>query len=179
MPLPGRGKKHPRVLAGRNAHRAFLSAAALLGFDVDWLHPKPGDAYHSCAVEPADIAAALDAGHYDAVYLTSPDYLGHVADVAGIAAECQKRRVPLLVDGAHGAYLKFLSPSRHPIDLGADMCCDSAHKTLTVLTGGAYLHVSRAADPRFITGAKAALCSSRRAAIASFMAVSPAAFQAV
>lgn len=152
-----RGKKHPRVLAGRNAHRAFLSAAALLGFDVDWLHPKPGDAYHSCAVEPADIAAALDAGHYDAVYLTSPDYLGHVADVAGIAAECQKRRVPLLVDGAHGAYLKFLSPSRHPIDLGADMCCDSAHKTLPAITGGAYLHL-RPGDPENrAAGAKSAL----------------------
>ena len=26
------------------------------------------------------------------------------------------------------------------MDLGADLCCDSAHKTLPVLTGGAYLH---------------------------------------
>ena len=31
--------------------------------------------------------------------------------------------------------------SRHPIQLGADLCCDSAHKTLPVLTGGAYLHL--------------------------------------
>ena len=53
--------------------------------------------------------------------------------------------MPLLVDNAHGAYLKFLSPSRHPLDLGADMCCDSAHKTLPVLTGGAYLHVAKGA----------------------------------
>ena len=152
-----RGKAHPRVLAGRNAHRAFLSAAALLGFDVDWLHPKPGDAYHSCTIEPADAAAALDGGRYDAMYLTSPDYLGHAADVDGIAAECRKRRVPLLVDGAHGAYLKFLSPSRHPIDLGADMCCDSAHKTLPAITGGAYLHL-RPDDPRgWAAGAKSAL----------------------
>ena len=48
----------------------------------------------------------------------------------------------LLVDNAHGAYLKFLPESTHPIDLGADICCDSAHKTLPVLTGGAYLHIS-------------------------------------
>ena len=27
------------------------------------------------------------------------------------------------------------------MDLGADLCCDSAHKTLPVLTGGAYLHI--------------------------------------
>lgn len=53
-----------------------------------------------------------------------------------------------MVDNAHGAYLKFLGNSRHPIDLGADICCDSAHKTLPVLTGGAYLHISKNA-PRF------------------------------
>ena len=47
----------------------------------------------------------------------------------------------LLVDGAHGSYLKFLNDSLFPTDLGADMCCSSAHKTLPVLTGGAYLHV--------------------------------------
>ena len=29
------------------------------------------------------------------------------------------------------------------MDLRADMCCDSAHKTLSVLTGGAYLHISK------------------------------------
>ena len=33
------------------------------------------------------------------------------------------------------------------MDLGADLCCDSAHKTLPVLTGGAYLHVSKKAFP--------------------------------
>ena len=52
-----------------------------------------------------------------------------------------------LVDNAHGAYLKFLSPSMPPLDLGADMCCDSAHKTLPVLTGGGYLHI--ASDDRY------------------------------
>ena len=46
------------------------------------------------------------------------------------------------MDNAHGAYLHFLKEgSRHPIQLGADLCCDSAHKTLPVLTGGAYLHL--------------------------------------
>ncbi len=151
------GKDRPRVLAGRNAHRAFVSAAALLGFDVRWLHPKPGDAYHSCTVEAGDVAAALDAGRFDAVYITSPDYLGHVSDIAGIAKVCRHRGVPLLVDNAHGAYLKFLSPSRHPIDLGADMCCDSAHKTLPAITGGAYLHIRRDGPGRWTEGAKAAL----------------------
>ena len=138
-PSPAR----PAVLAGRNAHRAFLSAAALLDFDVDWLHPAPGDAYHSCTVSPGQVDAALGrlGSRCAAVYLTSPDYLGHLTDIAAIAAVCRRRGVPLLVDNAHGAYLRFLSPSLHPMDLGADMCCDSAHKSLPAVTGAAYLHL--------------------------------------
>ncbi|MBQ3855577.1 MAG: amino acid decarboxylase, partial [Ruminococcus sp.] len=44
---------------------------------------------------------------------------------------------------AHGAHLHFFPESRHPIALGADMCCDSAHKMLPALTGGAFLHTAR------------------------------------
>jgi len=65
-----------------------------------------------------------------------------MADIPAISAVCKRFDVPLLVDCAHGAYLKFLPESKHPIDLGADMCCASAHKTLPVLTGGAYLHIA-------------------------------------
>ena len=79
----------------------------------------------------------------DALYVTSPDYLGNVMDIKGLSEVCHKHGIPLLVDNAHGAYLAFLDKSLHPIHLGADMCCDSAHKTLPVLTGGAYLHLSQ------------------------------------
>ena len=144
---PGKAASRPVVLAGRNAHRAFLSAAALLDFDVAWLNPGPGEACHSCTVSAGDVDAALArlGGRCRAVYLTSPDYLGHVADIHSVADVCHRHGAPLLVDNAHGAYLKFLpGGSRHPMDLGADLCCDSAHKTLPALTGAAYLHV----DPR-------------------------------
>ena len=152
LALYGRGRLagRPVVLAGRNAHRVFLTAAALLDFDVEWLRPHPGDAYCACTVTPADVESALLAlgAPPAAVVVTSPDYLGHAADIRGIAAACHARGVPLLVDNAHGAYLRFLSPSRHPMDLGADLCCDSAHKTLPALTGAAYLHVRDAALAR-------------------------------
>ena len=36
------GRK-PRIVAGRNAHKTFLSAAALLDLDVVWLNTAPGD----------------------------------------------------------------------------------------------------------------------------------------
>ena len=135
--------KRSLILAGRNAHKTFLSAVALLDVEVAWLLPQEGESYLSCKVSAEDVAARLSAmaEKPTAVYLTSPDYLGNVADVAAIAAVCHRYGVLLVVDNAHGAYLKFLQPSRHPMDLGADMCCDSAHKTFPVLTGGAYLHV--------------------------------------
>ena len=92
-----------------------------------------------------------------AVYITSPDYLGNMLDIEGIARVCHEYGVFLLVDNAHGAYLRFLNRSLHPMNLGADMCCDSAHKTLPVLTGGAYLHVSHNTDSFFAENAKNAM----------------------
>jgi arginine/lysine/ornithine decarboxylase len=92
-----------------------------------------------------------------AVYLTAPDYLGNDVDWDAISAVCHRHGVLLAADCAHGAYLRFLKPSRYPIDHGADLCCSSAHKTLPVLTGGAYLHVSPSAPACFSDRAKDAL----------------------
>ncbi len=142
--------KTPTVLAGRNAHKAFVHAAALLHIAVRWIYPDKAQPYYSGRITAADVKAALCADTPPtAVYITTPDYLGNTADVAAIAAVCRASGVPLLVDNAHGAYLKFLPQSRHPLDLGADMCCDSAHKTLPVLTGGAYLHIADSAPTVF------------------------------
>lgn len=130
------------VLAARNAHKSFLHAAALLDADVRWLWPQPYSLLR-CPVTPDMLEAALAAlpEAPAAVYVTSPDYLGNVQPVSQLAEVCHARGVPLLVDNAHGAYLHFLPKPAHPLDEGADLCCDSAHKTLPVLTGGAYLHL--------------------------------------
>lgn len=137
------GKK-PIIAAGRNAHKTFISALALLDSDVEWLIPKENNSYLSCSITPEELEEFLHNSTEKpvAVYITSPDYLGGTSDIKGLADVCHKHDVLLAVDNAHGAYLKFLESSRHPIDLNADICCDSAHKTLPVVTGGAYLHIS-------------------------------------
>ena len=144
------GKK-PLILAARNAHKTFLSAVALTDCDVEWIYPTEDDNLISCRVSADQLEKKLDEMIClpSAVYLTSPDYLGFTSDIRAIAEVCHKRGILLAVDNAHGAYLKFLPRSRHPIDLGADICCDSAHKTLPVLTGGAYLHISKNAPKLF------------------------------
>ncbi len=151
--------KKPLIAAARNVHKTFLSAAALLDFEVLWLYPENQENYLSCKItaEELDRALSLSDEKPTAVYITSPDYLGNLADIKALSSVCKKHGVLLLVDNAHGAYLKFLKPTLHPTDLGADLCCDSAHKTLPVLTGGAYLHISKNAPDFFKAQAKNAL----------------------
>lgn len=161
LPQDGRRKT---VLAARNAHKAFLYAAALLDFDVEWIYPLNGAHFCTCPITASQVEAACADRRPDAVYITSPDYLGQVTDVASVAAVCDQYGIPLLVDNAHGAYLKFLPEDRHPITLGAAMCCDSAHKTLPVLTGGAYLHISPKA---------AHFCEAARERLSLFASTSP------
>lgn len=138
------GRK-PLIAAGRNAHKTFLTGAALLDIRVNWLYPEEGGSYLSCNLSAGELERYLVSAEEKpvAVYLTSPDYLGNIADIAALAQVAHRHEVLLAVDNAHGAYLKFLPQSLHPMDLGADICCDSAHKTLPALTGAAYLHLSR------------------------------------
>lgn len=157
----GRQESRPVVLAARNAHKAFLYSCALLDLDVEWLMPEAGErsSLCTCPITAAQVSKRLaEMGQKPfAVYITAPDYLGYRPDIRALAAVCKEAGIPLLVDHAHGAYLKFLHPSLHPIDLGAAMSCDSAHKTLPVLTGGAYLQLSAEWAERIGSQAKKAL----------------------
>lgn len=150
----------PVVVAARNAHKAFLYAAILLDFDVVWLWPEEENAsLCSCVITQKTLEMVLkDQGdRVAAVYVTSPNYLGGMQDIFELAEICHRQDTLLLVDNAHGAYLHFLEESLHPMDLGADLCCDSAHKTLPVLTGGAYLHISKQAPKELCEWAKGAM----------------------
>ena len=149
----------PVIVAARNVHKAFVYAAALLGFDIVWLWPEESRSLCCCPVTAASLEAVLSklSAPPAAVYITSPDYLGSMADIRSLADVCHRQGTILAVDNAHGAYLHFLPCPAHPLDLGADICCDSAHKTLPVLTGGAYLHISDNLPQVYAHGAKAAL----------------------
>ncbi|MCR4780795.1 MAG: aminotransferase class V-fold PLP-dependent enzyme [Ruminiclostridium sp.] len=143
-----------RIAAGRCSHRSLVSAAVLLGLDIDWIYP---DEFPSGTVSPEQVEAALTPGTA-AVFVTSVDYLGGECDIAGISDVCRRHGVLLLADNAHGAYKVFTGD--HPITLGADMTADSAHKTLPALTGAAYVHLADAAFREPVKSAMALFGSS-------------------
>ena len=72
------------VLAARNVHRAFLNTCVLLDLPVQWIYPRESDGILSGTYDLADFEAALQQQTRPAcVYVTSPDYLGRMADIAG------------------------------------------------------------------------------------------------
>lgn len=131
-----------RIAASRFCHRSVLSAAILCGFEIDWIYPE---SCLSADISPADVKKAISS-ETAAVFVTAIDYYGGKCRLAEIKREIGG--IPLLADNAHGAYLAFCG--EHPNSV-ADMVCDSAHKTLPVLTGGAYLHIN---NPVFFPRAK-------------------------
>ena len=174
------GEERPLILAARNVHASFVRAAALLDLDVEWIYPEREGHLCECNITADDVRRAISGAEKTpcAVYLTSPDYLGNMLDIRGISTVCRECDIPLLVDNAHGAYLRFLPEDSHPITLGAAMCSDSAHKTLPALTGGAYLHLSKdyleysgrarealslfaSTSPSYLTLASLDLCNKR------------------
>ncbi len=153
-----KGEK-PKITAFRNAHKTFITACALTGTETEWLYGKENKGITCCDISVSEVKEYLDKAEElpTALYVTSPDYLGNIADIKGLSALCKEKGIILAVDNAHGAYLKFLPENLHPIHLGADLCSDSAHKTLPVLTGGAYLHISEKAPDYFAEKAEYAL----------------------
>ena len=147
-------KSGDKILCDRVVHRSVVSAMALLGIEPIWLKRTIcEDAGLAGEIDLEDLKLKLSQ-HFDikAVYLTSPSYHGVLQDVDQISLICKNYGIPVIVDNAHGSHLKFLG--LHPLDLGASMTADSAHKTLPVLTGGAWLHVK---DAKFKEHAKAAM----------------------
>lgn len=137
-----------RVVASRYCHKSLVSACVLLDLEIDWVEPL---SFLSCEIAPKSVEGAITDTTL-CVFAQSVDYYGGECDLAAISRVCKKRKLPLLVDNAHGAYKVFTQ--NHPLLQGADMTADSAHKTLPCLTGGAYLHISKNAPKIFSERAK-------------------------
>ncbi|MBQ6621486.1 MAG: aminotransferase class V-fold PLP-dependent enzyme [Mogibacterium sp.] len=136
-----------KLIVARNAHKSVFSALRLGGIRPVYIRPDTyGKVALQGAVPPKAVREALEA-HPDAcaVLITHPNYYGVLSNVERIADIVHEYGLPLIVDQAHGAHLKFFDRTtiwkNAAENLGADIAVNSTHKTLLSLTGSAILNV--------------------------------------
>src|SRR6478752_5346090 len=132
------------VVVQRNVHSSVIDGLVLSGmrptFASPELDPELGIA-HCLAPETLDAALSATPGAVGAM-VVSPTYFGACADVAALAEVAHGHGVPLSVDEAWGAHLRF-HPDLPPDALGqgADLVVSSTHKIVGSLTQAAMLHL--------------------------------------
>ncbi len=144
-----------RVVVQRNVHSSAIDGLVLNGMHPTFVAPEL-DAELGIAhgLAPESLAAALEQTP-DAVaaMVVSPTYFGACADVAALAEVAHARGVPLVVDEAWGAHLRF-HPSLPPdaLGCGADLVTSSTHKIVGSLTQAAMLHLGHGGrvDPAIV-----------------------------
>lgn len=130
-----------KILLPRNMHYSVFNAIGILGAEEIILPVEESEKTPAgiLSLEAVEEAFKTDSS-ISALFVTSVDYYGCIADIDGYARLCKKYCKLLLVDNSHGAHFKFLSDFKHPLELEADMVCDSIHKTVPAMTGSALLH---------------------------------------
>ena len=132
-----------KIVIARGAHKSVYNACAVLGIEP---HILKGNELDGVPLPPtaAEIEDALKKERdVCAVLVTSPDYYGNISDLAAIRRICDRYGKLFLVDGAHGAYLRFDPDEHRYAGEYADAWVDGAHKTLPTLTQGAIVHANR------------------------------------
>lgn len=148
------------VIVQRNAHKSIFHVIELTGANPVFIAPDWDEHTRSAsAVKVDQVRRALDSyPDAKAVILTYPSYYGSTGDeLSEIIRVCHSKKVPVLVDEAHGAHFVVGDPfPRSALDLGADIVVHSAHKTLPAMTMASFLHirsslVSEEAVARYLT----------------------------
>ena len=142
----GSTKPGDTVLVDRTCHRAVIAALVMGGLKPYFLYPKfdKNFALYRGITERAVKCALEDCPDAVGAVVTSPSYYGVCSDVWGIAACLHKYGKFLIIDEAHGAHFAFSSALPQTALLqGADLCVQSAHKTLPALGQTALLHVGK------------------------------------
>lgn len=133
------------ILVARNCHKSVYHAIYMNALNPVYLYPRYNEALElNGAIHVFDVEEALQKyPDIKAVVITSPTYDGVVSPVSAIAEIVHRRKIPLIVDEAHGAHFGF-----HPYfppnsnSSGADVVIHSLHKTLPALTQCALIHMN-------------------------------------
>lgn len=133
-----------KLIVARDCHRSVIGGMLLARVRPVYVMPGYNKAFGIPSIISAEAVETALKEHPEAigVFITRPNYYGVCSDIEEIARIVHSYGKLLLVDEAHGSHLRF--SEKLPVcamDAGADMCVQSAHKTLPAFTQSAYLHV--------------------------------------
>jgi arginine decarboxylase len=127
------------LLLTRNIHKSVVAGLVFTGARPVWIDPFY-DEELELALDPTvdELTARLDQHpEAKAVFVNTPTYYATSADIAGLAAACHARDVPLVTDDAWGLDYGLCGHPDLPdgaLVQGADLAIGSVHKTLTGLS---------------------------------------------
>ena len=131
-----------KLIVPRNSHKSVFNACRIFGVEPvivqgeeleGVLLPPDPELINKLITNDVNIAGMI---------ISSPDYYGNIAPLDDYAAVLKPQGRYLFCDGAHGAHLGVCEGRPGYCGSYADMWVDGAHKTLPVLTQGAYVCVN-------------------------------------
>ena len=102
-------KKGGKILMARNCHKSVYHAVFLNELRPVYIYPEFDETMElNMAVSPEKIERLLEEHkEVQAVVLTSPTYDGVLSDIERISEIVHQKKIPLIVDEAHGAHFGF------------------------------------------------------------------------
>lgn len=133
------------VIVDRGCHRSVISAMALLGLNPVFIYPQILEDFNiACGFSEDSVDRALKSRpEAKGIIITAPTYYGVIPEGIEYITSLREKGLKVLCDGAHGAHLPLMG---YDIYRKFDMYVLSAHKTLPVATGGAYLFANNRCD---------------------------------
>jgi ornithine decarboxylase len=127
------------ILVQRDSHLSIYAPMIHMGLRPIYLCPHHDrELGMNLGITAEQIQEALEAHpHVRAVFLTYPNYHGIATDIQACARVVRAWGLPLIIDSAHGAYLRFHPALPGPAErTGAAITTLSTHKTGAALSQG-------------------------------------------
>lgn len=126
------------ILIQRSSHKAIYNAIELNNLNPSYIDVVLSEENAVVDIDYEDFYKKIRSKDFSAVIVTSPSYEGYIIDLEKIYKECQKQKVPLIVDLAHGSHFLLNNMWQNYFDIAIT----SFHKNLSALTPAACVFIN-------------------------------------
>lgn len=143
------------ILVERGCHKSIINALVLRKVKVNYINREVYNFDLLCPTNNSTICYSNENlilndikneinknDKIKCVLLTNPNYYGFYVNQKEIYEYLKSKKIFFIIDSAHGAHIRSFNKELLCTNKFCDMSVMSAHKTLGVLTQGAYLHVN-------------------------------------